>query len=272
MADFKPGLYQGTAADYDRFRPPYPPALFDELAERAVAGPSGRLADLACGTGHITFALHHRFAAVLAVDSEPEMTAFVRAKAEAAGIGTIDCATSAIEGLALPDASFDVIAMGNAFHRVRREAVAERVRRWLRPDGHLALLWGGSPWLGGELPWQQAMTSLMRRWRDRTGERVPAGYEEERRRRPDEVVLREAGLHLASRHEFPVDREWTMPELLGFMRGTSTHSAAALGDAAAEFDAEFRRRMLACEPSGRFRQQMRFALELFTHSAPSPAR
>ncbi len=52
---------------------------------------------------------------------------------------------AAAEDLTAPERSFDLAVIGNAFHRLRRAAVAERVLRWLRPGGHPALLWGGSP-------------------------------------------------------------------------------------------------------------------------------
>jgi SAM-dependent methyltransferase len=59
MADpeFRRDLYRGTARDYDRFRVPYPQALIDDLAGRSGADGQGRLLDLACGTGQVTFAL-----------------------------------------------------------------------------------------------------------------------------------------------------------------------------------------------------------------------
>jgi SAM-dependent methyltransferase len=76
---FRSDLYRGTARFYDEFRPAYPDPLFDDLRRRARITGAGRLLDLACGTGQITFGLCSDF--------------------------------------------------------------AESARRWLVPDGHLALLW-----------------------------------------------------------------------------------------------------------------------------------
>jgi 2-polyprenyl-3-methyl-5-hydroxy-6-metoxy-1,4-benzoquinol methylase len=66
--EFRPDLYQGTAGYYDRFRVPYPPDLIDDLGGRAGADGAGRLLDLACGTGQLSFAVHARFAEVWADD------------------------------------------------------------------------------------------------------------------------------------------------------------------------------------------------------------
>jgi hypothetical protein len=54
---FSKDLYKGTADYYDRFRPPYPAALLDDLRSRVPLRGTGRLLDLACGTGPISFAL-----------------------------------------------------------------------------------------------------------------------------------------------------------------------------------------------------------------------
>jgi SAM-dependent methyltransferase len=58
--EFRRDLFRGTAGYYDRFRAPYPQALIDDLAGRpgpgAGPGGAGRLLDLACGTGQLSFA------------------------------------------------------------------------------------------------------------------------------------------------------------------------------------------------------------------------
>jgi SAM-dependent methyltransferase len=261
--EFRRDLYRGTARYYERFRVPYPQSMIDDLAERSGADGAGRLLDLACGTGQITFALHGRFAEVWAVDQEPGMLGVAREKAEAAGIGNIRFLTAAAEDLSAPARSFDLVAIGNAFHRLPRETVAARVRGWLRPGRLLALLWGGAPW-DGQAPWQQAMSATMRRWRVQVGiqDRVPAGYDQDRRERPDQVILRESGFELAGDYQFPTACEWTQETLIGFIYSTSVLSRAALGDHAARFEDDLRRELAAHEPSGRFRQTIEFACVL----------
>jgi SAM-dependent methyltransferase len=261
--EFRRDLYRGTAWYYDRFRVPYPRGLVDDLAARTGADGAGRLLDLACGTGQISFALHRRFAEVWAVDQEPGMTAVVRAKAGATGARNIRVVTSAAEDLSAPAESFDLVAIGNAFHRLHRAAVAARVLRWLRPGGFLALVWGGSPWEGGA-PWQAAMRRVMARWQARSGDaqRVPAGYERDRGQRPDLVVLEETGFRLAGSCQFPGVREWTPEALIGFTYSTSVLSRAALGDLAPGFEEDLRRELRARAPDGRLRQTIQFACEL----------
>ncbi len=259
--EFRRDLFRGTARYYDRFRVPYPPGLIDDLTARA--GEGGRLLDLACGTGQLTFALHARYDEVWAVDQEPEMLEVVREKASAAGAAHIRPLTAAAQELTAPGESFDLAVIGNAFHRLPRERVAANVLRWLRPGRCLALVWSDSPWAGEE-PWQQAVATTMRRWRARAeaGDRVPAGYERNRRERPDLAVLEQAGFGVVGSYRFLAGHDWTPDSLAGFLFSTSVLSRPALGDLAAGFEDELRREMARCVPSGRWRQVVSFGYQL----------
>jgi len=245
---FRSDLYHGTAEYYDKFRVPYPQALISHLSKRAVEPGSGTLLDLACGPGTIAFALRDRFAQMWAVDQEPDMIAVARQKAA----DNVRCVVSAAAELVAPAGAFDLVTIGNAFHRLRRETVAAAVLRWLRPGGNLALLWGGSPWDGGDAPWQQAMTATQHRWMTWTGSasRVPARHDQQRELHPDPPILEAAGFQLACRYEFPVDHDWTADSLVGFYFSTSVLSREALGGAAGDFEADLRRELLACERFG----------------------
>ena len=89
---------------------------------------------------------------------------------------------------------------------MQREAVAANVFGWLRPGGWLALVWGGSPW-DGDQAWQAALRAFMARWQERvaarSGDRIPAGYEQARQTRPDLEILRAAGFEIAPAEDLP---------------------------------------------------------------------
>ena len=273
-ARFRPDLYQGTADSYDRFRPAYPAALIADLAARSGADGTGRLIDLACGTGQVCVPLSRHFAQIQAVDQEPEMIALTRRNAaRATGQARWHFAVSAAEDLTTPAGAADLLTIGNAFHRLRREAVAAAAFGWLRPGGQLALLWGGSPYdsapaagsqPGYDQPWQDALRALTTDWQRRpaAGDRIPAGYPADRLARPDSVVLGEAGFWRLERREFTADLSWTIETITGFLASTSVLSPAALRGDGERFRGELRDRLLDCEPSGRFRQRASFACEL----------
>lgn len=278
-ARFRPDLYRGTASSYDRYRPPYPAALIADLAARAGADGTGRLIDLACGTGQVCCGLSTFFAEIWAVDQEPEMIALTQQNAaQSPGRARWHFEVCAAEDLAAPPAAATLITIGNAFHRMRRDALAAAAIGWLQPGRQLALLWGGSPYdsapapgnqPGYDEPWQRTLRDLTSRWQQRPGaaERIPAGYAAERVARPDAVVLRGAGFEPLDRREFSADLTWTLDAIAGFLASTSVLSPAALGDEAGPFRDELRDSLLACEPSGQFRQRATFACELVRRPA-----
>ncbi|MBV9680229.1 MAG: class I SAM-dependent methyltransferase [Solirubrobacterales bacterium] len=100
--DFDPELYRGTTRYYDRFRVPYPVAMIEALLSRTQPSGRGRLLDLACGTGQITFAVAGRFDEVWAVDQERGMIELVRDKARAADADHVHGVLSRAEELVAP--------------------------------------------------------------------------------------------------------------------------------------------------------------------------
>jgi len=259
---YRTDLFRGTAEYYDRFRRPYPPVLLDDLRIRVPFGGTGRLLDLACGTGQIAFAVASDFVEVWAVDQEAEFVAFGNAKAQRLGVSNIQWLAARAEDASL-DGPFDLIGIGNAFHRLRRERVAERATSLLKPGGSLALLWGDSPSRGDRL-WQQTMNDTLQHWMhtaDAT-DRVPADWEQALTRDPHDVVLRRAGLLYEGRFEFATEHDWTVETLTGFVYSTSFLNRAALGVHVDAFERDLREQLLACEPDGVFRETTSFAYEL----------
>jgi SAM-dependent methyltransferase len=233
MPSFNTDLYRDTGPDYDRHRLPYPPALISSLLSH-VSGRS-RLMDLACGTGQLTFALCSEFSSTWAVDQEPSMISVVAAR----GVPAVRAVIGSAESLEAPLCAFDLIVIGNAFHRLPRERVASSAFSWLRPGGSLALCWSDSPWEGQEA-WQSAFRSVIASWRDRlsAGDRLPAGWSSARAARPDADVLSAAGFSVSGRFSFSVPHRWTVPALAGFVYSTSFLPRSVFGDRAAEFEAE----------------------------------
>lgn len=178
--------------------------------------------DLACGTGQLAFPLRRSFAEVWAVDREPDFTQMVQAKADKLGAGNIRLVTADAETLDAEPGHFELAVIGSAFHRLDRDLVAARLLHWLRPGGCVALCWADVPHLG-DRDWQGALAALLDRWQTALGatDRIPANWAKPQRRRPDAQVLSEAGFETARRHEFHVERRWSLAELTGYVRSTS---------------------------------------------------
>lgn len=268
---FQPDLYQGTAGYYDRFRLSYPATMLTDLCRRTSPSGRGRLLDLACGTGQLAFPLRDRFADVWAVDAEVDMTHAIRAKAAATGgAAHVRAVTAEAEELDMDAGSVELIVIGNAFHRLRRDLVAQRALTWLTPGGHLALCWSTSPW-SGPLDWQQAFGNLLRRWQEALGatSRTPSGAEQQRRADPDHDVLSRAGFDPADRRQFAVEHRWTIDELAGHVRSTSFLPPSVLADRAPEFDADLMTELSPYAIDGHLTETVSFAYDLAHKPAPA---
>ena len=259
---FRHDLYRDTAQFYDEFRLPYPAVLIDDLCRRTSPSGTGRLLDLACGPGTVTFPLCDRFAEVVAVDQEPETIDFAARKATTLGVRNVRWTAGRAEDVD-PDASFELVTVGTAFHRLDRRRVANRAMGWLRSGGHLALLWSSTP-LEGTDPWQESFATIVVRWMERAGtsDRVPADLEEHLAQLPHTAVLEEAGFVVVGKYDFPHIHDWTVAALIGFVYSTSLLPRSLLGDRAAEFEADVHEGLLAIEPSGIFRDRASFAYDL----------
>jgi SAM-dependent methyltransferase len=259
---YRKDLYTGTAEYYDRFRPPYPDVLLDDLRARVPLVGGGRLLDLACGTGQVAFTLAADVGEVWAVDQDAESVAFGRRKAERLGVTNIRWIAATAEDVGL-EGAFDLVAVGNAFHRLDRDAVARRLVPHLSERGCVALLWGGTPWRG-DRPWQRALHDTLERWRDTVAarDRVPEGWEQAMDRNPHEQVLRRAGLSYEGSFEHSVVERWSIESLAGFVYSTSDLNRTVLQDRADAFERDLRRRLLGCCPDGVLEQDLTFAYEL----------
>jgi SAM-dependent methyltransferase len=263
---YRKDLYNGTAEYYDRFRRPYPSVMLSHLRARVPIDAGGRLLDLACGTGQVAFALAPVVAEIWAVDQEAELIEFGRRKAQQLGVTNIHWVAAAAEDVAL-EGTFDLVAIGNAFHRLDRDAVAHRLVGHLSDHGCVALLWSGTPWRG-DRPWQRVLNATLERWRDALGvrDRVPEGWEAAMDRDPHERVLRRAGLSYEGPFEFSVLERWTVDSLIGFVYSTSFLNRAVLDRNVDAFESELRAELLSCRPDGVFEQDLSFVYELARRS------
>lgn len=259
---FREDLFKGTSEYYDRFRPEYPLELIEDLRTRVPLDKTSRLLDLACGTGQIMFALAASVGEIWAVDQEAEAIEFGKKKAERLSVANVRWIASSAENVELVGL-FDLVAIGNAFHRLDRDVVVRRLLSHLSRRGCVALLWSWLPWRG-DRPWQSVMSQVLDRWRHDTGadDRTPAGWQDAMSRDPHDQVLQRAGLLYEGKCQYSVVVRWSVESLIGFVYSTSFLNRSVLKQQAGTFEADLRERLLHCQPDGDFHQDQSFAYEL----------
>ena len=95
--------FDQAAELYDRARPRYPPALFDDLAALAGIGPGSRVLEIGPGTGQATVALAERGYRVVAVELGAQLAAVARRNL--ARFPSVEVVTAAFEDWPLPPGS-----------------------------------------------------------------------------------------------------------------------------------------------------------------------
>jgi trans-aconitate methyltransferase len=122
--------FGGVAAQYDRARPSYPPALVDKL----MSWSPRRVLDVGCGTGKASGLLIARGCDVLGVEPDASMAASARSHGVNVEPGTF-------EDWDPRQRMFDLVISGQAWHWVQPEAGSAKVATVLHPGGHLAVFW-----------------------------------------------------------------------------------------------------------------------------------
>lgn len=145
--------FDAWAADYDRYRPSYPAALFDLIADRLALPERPRVADIGAGTGKASMAMAARGWQVTAVEPGEPMLAVLRERAAAAG-RSIETVVGSAEATTLPSATFDLATAAEAYHWFDAPRALREIARILRGGGGLACFWNvrdvdASPLLAG---------------------------------------------------------------------------------------------------------------------------
>lgn len=141
--------FDSVPAIYDRARPEYPAALFDDLfayltvpsavrSDAHEARPHPEIIEVGPGTGQATRALLERGARVTAVELGPGLAAFLAAKYR--GHPHLRVLTGAFEDVSLEAGQWDAIVSATAFHWIDRDERMSQPYALLAPGGVLAVI------------------------------------------------------------------------------------------------------------------------------------
>jgi SAM-dependent methyltransferase len=139
-ASVRARAFDAWAEDYERYRPGYPAALFDLIADRLELPRDARVVDLGAGTGKVARAIAARGWQTTAVDPGEPMLAVLRDRAAAEGLA-IDVVRATAESTGLPTASFDAALAGEAYHWFDTPKALAEMGRIVRPGGGIAFFW-----------------------------------------------------------------------------------------------------------------------------------
>lgn len=234
--------FSGVAGSYAEYRPRYPAALVDLLADLAPGRETAW--DAGCGSGQLSVALAERFARVIATDASEQQLA------QASAHPRVEYRRASAEASGIPSATVDLATAAQAVHWFDRPVYYQEVRRVCRPGALIALVTYNLFRITPELDriidhfyWQ----TIWHYW-------------------PPERRLVEAGYRTL---DFPfaelsappleIQAEWTLPHVLGFV---STWSAlrGLERDRGGRVVEEFARELSGAWGAAETRRQVRWEL------------
>ena len=132
-------IHDQVAQRYDRARPGYPAALFDDIIAYAGLAANARILEVGCGTGQATLPLARRGFALDCIEPGAQMIAIARANLADFPAVTLTCAD--FERFRAAPASYDLLLSATAFHWIDPEVRFRKAHELLKPGGTLALFW-----------------------------------------------------------------------------------------------------------------------------------
>ena len=192
--------FSDNSADYGRYRPLYPDALFDYLKEIA---PSTALAwDCATGSGQAARQLARRFARVIATDASADQ---IR---NAKPADNITYRVAPAEDAPISDASVDLITVAQALHWFDIESFFREAKRVLKADGVIVV------WTYNLLTIAPDLDALINGfYKDIVGNCWPA----------ERVMVEDGYRHISFPFRklpcpaFRMSASWSLDELLGYL-------------------------------------------------------
>jgi SAM-dependent methyltransferase len=204
MIDFK-DHFSRLASTYASFRPRYPAALFDYLAQSCRQRDCAW--DCACGSGQATRDLAARFATVIATDASAAQVAV------AAPHANVLYRVASAEASGLDPSSVDIVTVAQALHWFQLAPFYAEVERVLRPGGVLAAWTYGVVHVAGasiDKLLQQFYWGTLQSYWPAERELVESGYR----------TLSFPYPQLPS-PVFAMQEEWSLSQLIGYSRSWS---------------------------------------------------
>ncbi len=138
--------FASVAAEYERGRPDYAPAVVGAIAAELRLSPGATVLDLAAGTGKLSRTLLAAGFDVVAVEPLDSLRALLGDR-----IGAERVRDGVAERIPLDDASVAAVTVADGFHWFDREAAMREITRVLVPGGGLAVMsmvpdWTGASW------------------------------------------------------------------------------------------------------------------------------
>ena len=132
--------FDRIATLYDRYRPSYPNAVFEDAIALSQIPAAGRILEIGCGTGQATIPFARRGYAIDCIEPGANLAAL--ATENLAAYPQVKVSIDKFETWPNHEQiNFDLVVSATAFHWVDPKIGYQKVARLLKPHGAIALFW-----------------------------------------------------------------------------------------------------------------------------------
>ena len=134
-------IFNSLAAQYDAYRPHYPPEALSFLVTLADLDSDSDVADVGTGTGRVAIELAKYVRIVYGIDTASAMLERLIESAQEEWLGNIRTIETSGEDTTLPDESVDLAVLAQSFHWMDKPAVLREMHRILNPNKPMVIMW-----------------------------------------------------------------------------------------------------------------------------------
>ncbi|BAY74858.1 type 11 methyltransferase [Nostoc linckia NIES-25] len=131
--------FNQVALLYDRVRPGYPEALFDDVVSLSRINPGGRILEIGCGTGQATIPFARLGYRILCIELGNNLATV--AQKNLAAYSQVEVRNTAFEDWVIEENAFDLVISATAFHWLDPTIAYKKTALALRSKGAIALFW-----------------------------------------------------------------------------------------------------------------------------------
>ncbi len=243
---------------YTAFRPPYPQQLIDALVSEFHLDKKGRLLDLGCGSGQITFPLAPYFEHTIALDVDPLMIQEAQLQAQRNHRENIEWHVKPAEDVSQEiEGTLRLVTIATAFHWMDRPLVLQKCYDLLEENGGIAIVNAKSWWDSSATDWQQDIMKLIKKYlgperRDKSPAKTSKISHEE--------LLINAQFKKIQNFTITAPYEWTTDNILGYLFSTAYCAPSLFGSQLKDFEVEVRALLLSRNAFGTFHEDLPFYL------------
>jgi SAM-dependent methyltransferase len=131
--------FDRIASLYDRYRPGYPSAVFEDAISLSHIPADGRILEIGCGTGQATIPFARRGYTIDCIELGANLATLARQNL--AVYPNVKISIGTFEMWNNETASVDLVVSATAFHWIDPAVGYQKVARVLKPNGAIALFW-----------------------------------------------------------------------------------------------------------------------------------